>query len=223
MFTGIVEEIGIMESLKSQGEMMKLKIKANQVLKDVETGDSMAINGVCLTVTEFDNNSFTADVMPETVKKTNLKALKPGGKINLERAMTPSKRLGGHLMTGHIDGVAKLIDKNKDEKALIYTFSTPLGLSRYMVEKGSIAVDGVSLTIIDVGSDWFSIGLIPHSASKTILGNLKKGDEVNLEVDIIAKYVEKLIGGKTRDLTRDEELAKEDSKLSLKTLRELGY
>ncbi len=217
MFTGIVEEIGKMQSLKSHGEMTKLKIKAEKVIEDLELGDSIATNGVCLTVTEFDQNSFTADVMPETVKKTNLRNLKPGSKINLERAMTPTKRMGGHLVTGHIDGVGTLVEKKKDHQALIYTFNVSKALSRYMVEKGSIAIDGVSLTIIDVEEEWFSIGLIPHSADQTILGSANKGDEVNLEVDIIAKYVEKLLGKKEE--VQDES----NSGLSLENLRELGY
>ncbi|UMZ75320.1 riboflavin synthase [Natranaerofaba carboxydovora] len=223
MFTGIVEEVGKMKSLKKQGEMMKLKVSASKILEDIQLGDSIATNGVCLTVTDFDKNSFTADVMPETVRKTNLRNLKPDSGINLERAMTPSKRLGGHIMTGHIDGIGTMVDKKKDEKALVYTFKISELLSRYMVQKGSIAIDGVSLTIIDAENDWFSIGLIPHTAGETILGELKEGDEVNLEVDIIAKYVEKLLGREDNEGAEGYTNEGQKSKLTLENLRELGY
>lgn len=205
-----------MNFMKKEGEMVKLNVKAKKILEDIKIGDSIATNGVCLTVTHYDNKSFTVDVMPETVQKTNLKKLRPGSKINLERAITPSTRMGGHFVTGHIDGIGTLFNKKEEEKAFIYTFSISPSISRYMVEKGSVAIDGVSLTTIDVSEDKFSVGLIPLSAETTTLGNIKVGDEVNLETDIIAKYVEKF-------LNRKEDETRGKNSLSLEDLKGLGY
>lgn len=198
---------------------MKLNIKAEKILDDIKPGDSIAVNGVCLTVTHYDSSSFTADVMPETVKKTNLRNLKANSKLNLERAMTPSTRMGGHIVTGHIDGPGILVNKISSEDSYVYTFEVPPQISKYMVDKGSVAVDGVSLTIIEAREREFDVGLIPHSAESTILGELKEGHEVNIEADIIAKYVEKFIEGK-REAEEDNT---ENSSLTLENLRELGY
>jgi len=193
IFTGIVEEIGTVTKITKKTLSVNLTIRASKILEDVKIGDSIAVNGVCLTVVEYQKNEFTADVMYETLKKTNLYHLNIGSKVNLERALRASDRLGGHIVTGHIDGIGVINKVEKQDIALLITIEAPSDLMRYMVNKGSIAVDGTSLTIVNVISNQFCVSLIPHTAGNTILGNKKLGDSVNLEVDILAKYIERLL------------------------------
>ncbi|OEF98491.1 riboflavin synthase [Desulfuribacillus alkaliarsenatis] len=194
MFTGIVEEIGNIQSIQQvKGLGKRLSIKAQVVLEDVNIGDSIAVNGICLTVTEFSKNMFSVDVMPETIEKTNLKELKSGSPVNLERAMQVGGRFGGHIVSGHIDGIATIIDKKEVANAIIYTFKPAQTLLKYMVPKGSVTIDGISLTLVDVDASSFSISLIPHTKDVTILGSKQSGDYVNVECDMLAKYVEKLL------------------------------
>jgi riboflavin synthase len=187
MFTGIVEEVG--KVISSAGG---LKIAAAGVLDGVQKGDSMAVNGVCLTITALDNKSFSAEVMPETLDKTNLGLLRPGDGVNLERPLTPNSRLGGHFVQGHIDDTARLSSVDHRGESLLLRFDGPPRLMPYIVEKGFIAVDGVSLTVISRENSSFQVSIVGYTRENTTLGNRGVGDVVNLEVDIIAKYVEQL-------------------------------
>ncbi|MDW7651912.1 MAG: riboflavin synthase [Bacillota bacterium] len=194
MFTGIVEELGEVKALALQGDSAKLSVSAHKVLRDVRLGDSIAVNGVCLTVTSFSAREFTADVMPETFRKSNLFRLQSQDAVNLERALALGGRLGGHLVSGHVDGVGTITEKRIEGNAVIFRFSAPGDVLRYIIPKGSVAVDGISLTVADVGAETFSVSVIPHTASLTTLGSKGKGDPVNLENDMIGKYVERLLG-----------------------------
>lgn len=193
MFTGIVEEIGTVCEVKRNGNNSYIRIIAEKVLSDVHIGDSIAVNGVCLTVTRHDGNIFQADVMNETLSRSSLGSLRNGSKVNLERAMSAEGRFGGHIVSGHIDGTGKITDIKNDGIAIWYTISAKPEIMRYIVEKGSVAIDGISLTVARVTENNFSVSIIPHTAEQTILSLKKNGDTVNLENDIIAKYVEKLI------------------------------
>ncbi|MGI6451988.1 MAG: riboflavin synthase [Syntrophomonadaceae bacterium] len=193
MFTGIIEEIGTINHIKPGSKSIQINIKAQKVLSDLVIGDSVAVNGVCLTAVEIANDFFIADVMPETLSKTTLRYLKTGSPVNLERALRLSDRLGGHIVQGHVDAVGIIMQKEKLDIAIIFRIQAPPEILRYTVPKGSIAVDGVSLTVVDVFKDAFTVSLIPHTAHLTILGNKNAGDRVNLESDIIGRYVEKLI------------------------------
>ncbi len=192
MFTGIIEEVGIVRTVQ-KGSSSFIKIQASKVLEDVHIGDSIAVNGVCLTVTEFSGNVFRADVMNETLSRSSLGQLKNGSPVNLERAMAANGRFGGHIVSGHIDGTGTISGIENDGIAVWYTISAPPEIMRYIVEKGSIAIDGISLTVAKVTGSSFSVSIIPHTASQTILSTKKTGDVVNLENDIVGKYVEKLI------------------------------
>lgn len=192
MFTGIIEEVGTVQTVQRSGNSSFIRIQAKKVLSDVHLGDSIAVNGVCLTVTHFDGTSFQADVMNETLSRSSLGSLRSGSPVNLERAMSAEGRFGGHIVSGHIDGTGVITDIKNDGIAVWYTFSSP-ELMRYIVEKGSVAIDGISLTVAKVTETGFSVSIIPHTASETILSSKKVGDIVNLENDIIAKYVEKLM------------------------------
>lgn len=193
MFTGIIEEIGYVKRINQQSRSAQIEIKADKVLGDVAVGDSIAVNGVCLTVVTFDSQHFTADVMPETISKTNLRELKPGSPVNLERALQLGGRLGGHIVQGHVDAVGTIVEKQILEIAIIYRIATEPELLQYVVPKGSVAIDGVSLTVVDVFQDSFTVSLIPHTAHETVLGEKKPGDRVNLESDIIGRYVKHLM------------------------------
>ena len=195
MFTGIIEEIGKIKAVKRVIRIVRLDIDADKVLKDTKVGDSIATNGVCLTVTGMGENFFSADVMPETMERSNLRLLKPGERVNLERALCLSARIGGHLVAGHVDGTGRLIEKTEDENAIWLTFSAAPQLLRYVIEKGSIAIDGVSLTVAYVDASVFRVSVIPHTQKETTLAGKSVGAIVNLENDMIAKYVEKLSGG----------------------------
>lgn len=193
MFTGIIEEIGTVKSLVVRSESAKLQIAARKVLADVRLGDSIAVNGVCLTVISFSPQEFTADVMPETLRKTNLVELKPGQVVNLERALALGGRLGGHLVSGHVDGTGRIRDRRLEENAVVVWIAAAREVLRLVVPKGSITVDGISLTVVDVSHDAFSVSLIPHTAAQTTLGHKAPGELVNLENDLIGKYVERLL------------------------------
>lgn len=208
MFTGIIEEVGTVISLKRGAKSFTLKVKAEKVLEGTLVGDSIATNGVCLTVTELGEGCFSADVMPETVERTSLSSLGAGSKVNLERALTLSTRLGGHLVAGHVDSTGRVTELRSDDTALWITIAAPESVMRYVVEKGSIAIDGVSLTVARLSQSGFSVSLIPHTQGVTTLHNLKVGSKVNLESDMIVKYVEKLMGkspssGLTLDFLRE--------------------
>jgi riboflavin synthase len=198
VFTGIVEELGEVVSLQAMPDAARIGVRGPVVTDGARHGDSIAVNGVCLTVVETADGTFTADVMRETLDRSCLGALRPGDPVNLERAATLATRLGGHLVQGHVDGVGSIVDRKPDQHWEAVRFSLPEGLGRYVVEKGSITVDGVSLTVVEVGDDAFSVGLIPTTLALTTLGRKGIGDPVNLEVDVIAKYVERLVGVRAR-------------------------
>lgn len=189
MFTGIVEEIGTVKSVQSK----VITIEASKIFDDLHLGDSVAVNGTCLTVSSFDNKIFNADVTQETLNRTNLGSLKNGSKVNLERAMTLSGRFGGHIVSGHIDGVGSIKSMKKDDNAIILTIEVSKHLMKYIVEKGSVAVDGISLTVASLTDNTFSIAVIPHTLKETVLYYKKEGDKVNIENDVIGKYVERLL------------------------------
>ena len=193
MFTGIIEEIGKVISLERSPNNSKLKIMATKVLQDTVIGDSIAVNGVCLTVTDMGSNYFIADIMDETYRRSNLGNLRKGSFINLERALTLKSRLGGHIVSGHIDGTGKIEKTYKEDIATWVVVSTSRQLLKYIVEKGSIAIDGISLTVAYVSSECFKVSIIPHTGDETTLLSKKVGDIVNLECDIIGKYIEKFI------------------------------
>jgi riboflavin synthase len=194
MFTGIIEELGCVARIVDLGDSSRLSLRGARVTEDAGHGDSIAVNGVCLTVVEVDGDTFTADVMRESLRRSSLGALAVGDPVNLERAATLATRLGGHLVQGHVDGVGSLLRRDHAAHWEVATFSLPAQLARYVVEKGSITVDGVSLTVVEVGADRFSVSLIPTTLKLTTLGHKGIGDPVNLEVDVIAKYVEKMLG-----------------------------
>lgn len=195
MFTGLVEEVGQVAQMEQLGDSMRLHVRGPKVTADAQLGDSIAVNGVCLTVTANEDGVFCADVMQESLDRSALGQLEVGSPVNLERALLPTTRLGGHLMQGHVDGTAALRSRTPSENWDVLRFELPAGLARYVVEKGSIAVSGTSLTVSAVGEDWFEVSLIPATLEATILGELAVGALVNLEVDVLAKYVEKLLGG----------------------------
>ncbi|EXG81350.1 riboflavin synthase alpha chain [Cryptosporangium arvum DSM 44712] len=195
MFTGIVEELGTLAAVEELDRAARLRLKGPRVAVDATYGDSIAVNGVCLTVVENTGDEFTADVMAETLTRSALGGLVPGDPVNLERAATLSTRLGGHLVQGHVDGVGTVLERRPDTHWEVVRIGLPPELGRYVVEKGSIAVDGVSLTVTAVADDWFEVSLIPTTLSATTLGGREPGSRVNLEVDVVAKYVEKLLPG----------------------------
>ncbi|MDE6848252.1 MAG: riboflavin synthase [Ruminococcus sp.] len=193
MFTGIIEEVGTVQTVQHNGNSSFIKIQSEKVLEDVHIGDSIAVNGVCLTVTESDRNTFRADVMNETLDRSSLGSLKKGSPVNLERAMSANGRFGGHIVSGHIDGTGTVSAIKNDGIAVWYTINTTPEIMRYIIEKGSVAIDGISLTVAKVTDSSFSVSIIPHTAEQTILSYKKTGDVVNLENDIVGKYVEKFI------------------------------
>lgn len=193
MFTGIIEEIGTVKKISNKAQSSVLTIQATKVLKDTVVGDSIATNGVCLTVVRMAQDYFEADVMAETLRRSSLGKLSPGSSVNLERALTPSSRLGGHIVSGHIDGTGIIRNFVKEDNAILVTVSADYHLLRYIIEKGSIAIDGISLTVAAVSQKEFMVSVIPHTGEETILLKKKVGDLVNLECDMIGKYVERLI------------------------------
>ena len=195
MFTGIVEELGEIVGLDDLADAARLTVRGPEVTSDVANGDSIAVNGVCLTVTSSAAGTFTADVMRETLTRSSLGALAPGSPVNLERSVRLADRLGGPLVQGHVDGVGEVMSRRPGEHWDVVRITLPPGLDRYVVEKGSIAVDGISLTVTAVTGDWFEVSLIPETLKRTTMGQKQPGETVNLEVDVIAKYVEKLTTG----------------------------
>ena len=217
MFTGIVEELGVIQGIKRGSKSSRLLIKANKVLKNTKVGDSICTNGVCLTVTNLNTNSFEADVMAETLRRSNLGDLTVGSKVNLERALTLESRLGGHIVSGHIDGVGEIISLVKEDNATWVTVKAKSDILRYVVLKGSITIDGISLTVAYVDENVFKVSIIPHTAQETTLLNKSIGETVNLECDVISKYVEKLM----RLATKEEN--KKNTSLTEDFLRENGF
>ena len=196
MFTGIVEELGTVMSIEHTADAAVLRIEGPLVVSDAQHGGSISVNGVCLTVVDHDERSFSVDVMAETLRRSSLGDLAPGARVNLERAMAASDRFGGHVVQGHVDGTARILARTPGERWEVVRVSLPADLARYVVEKGSITVDGVSLTVSALGPDWFEVSLIPTTLDLTTLGRLHPGDAVNLEVDVLAKYVERLLAAR---------------------------
>ncbi|MEU4351368.1 riboflavin synthase [Streptomyces sp. NPDC023838] len=199
MFTGIVEELGEVTAVEKLGDSSRFRLRGPVVTEGARHGDSIAVNGVCLTVVETGDGEFTADVMQETLLRSSLGALDVGSRVNLERPMAVGGRLGGHIVQGHVDGTGAVVERTPSENWEIVKVSLPAELTRYVVEKGSITVDGVSLTVVDAGPDYFTISLIPTTLALTTLGHKQPGDPVNLEVDVIAKYVERLLGARGQE------------------------
>ena len=194
MFTGLVEEVGRVESVEKLGDAARITIAAPLVTSDAKPGDSIAVDGVCLTVVDNTGGTFSADVMQETLNRSRLGTYAPGSRVNLERALAAGARMGGHIVQGHVDGTGAILDRRASEHWEVVRISLPAELSRYVVGKGSITVDGISLTVVDAGPDFFTVSLIPTTLALTTLGLKQPGDPVNLEVDVIAKYVERMIG-----------------------------
>ena len=215
MFTGIVEEMGEIAAIERGSQSAVLHIRCQEVLKGTKVGDSIAVNGVCLTVTTLDAQGYTADVMAETLDRSSLGALRRGSCVNLERAMPADGRFGGHIVAGHIDGTGTVLDVSRDETAVWYRISAEPSVLRYIVEKGSITIDGISLTVAKVTGEDFSVSIIPHTQANTVLADRRVGDIVNLETDIIGKYVEKLM--------QPQEPAKKESRLTMEYLAEHGF
>lgn len=216
MFTGIIEEVGMVKSIKMGAKSAIITIQADKVMEDIHLGDSIAANGVCLTVTAFDKNSYSVDVMHETLRRTNLGSLKSGSRVNLERAMAADGRFGGHIVAGHIDDTGTIISMEKDDNAIWITVQTTPQVLKYIVEKGSITVDGISLTVARVSEKDFAVSVIPHTGSNTVLLEKKPGDTVNLETDMVGKYVEKL-------LRYDVEEEKVQSGITMDFLKSHGF
>jgi len=216
MFTGIVEELGKVRSISYGTKSIKIVIGSSKVIEGTKIGDSIAVNGVCLTVTEMGNGFFVADVMPETLRKTSLKDLEVSSFVNLERALKLSDRLGGHLVSGHIDGTGVISEKAEEDNAVWYSIKAHEEILKYIILKGSVAIDGTSLTVAYVDHDIFKVSLIPHTRQVTTLGIKKAGDTVNIEVDQIAKYVEKLTMFNSKD-------SENKSRLSMDFLRDNGF
>lgn len=199
MFTGIIEELGKVMEIRPGAASARLRVAAPGIAGGVALGDSVAVNGVCLTAVQLGAGEFTADVMPETLRKTNLGELRAGDRVNLERALALGDRLGGHLVSGHVDGVGTLSGRRREDNAVVITIQTPGELLRYLAPRGSVAVDGISLTVVNVTRGDFSVSIIPHTATVTTLGKKDVGARVNLEMDLLARYVERLLEGRTED------------------------
>ena len=216
MFTGIIEELGTVERVTRGRVSAVLAIRAEAILSDLKIGDSVAVNGVCLTATSLTGHGFTADVMHETLDRSSLAGLGPGSPVNLERAMAADGRFGGHIVAGHVDGVGTIAAIEQDDNAIWFTITAPEQVLRYVVEKGSIAIDGISLTVARVETDRFAVSVIPHTAAVTLLGLRRTGDRVNLESDLVGKYVERLLR------TTPEE-KQQESKLTMEFLSQHGF
>lgn len=219
MFTGIVEEVGRVSSIKNSTNSAIFTIEAEKVLEESKIGDSISVNGVCLTVTDISSKSFSADIMHESLKRSSLGELKKGSRVNLERALKLSTRLGGHIVSGHIDGVGKIKSIKKDDNAVWYCIEANEKILKYIIEKGSVAIDGISLTVAEENDKDFSVSVIPHTRAASNLSEKKIGSRVNIENDCIAKYVEKL-------LHLDGDISKEKSKesnIDMKFLIENGF
>ena len=229
MFTGLVEELGEMVNQQHSSNGAVLVIRGASVYHDLKQGDSVAVNGICLTVSKLGSAGvFHADVMPETLRRTNLHELQKGSRVNLERALRAGDRLGGHFVSGHIDGTGEILSKQREGNAMVYRVGAPPSVLRYLVEKGSVTVDGISLTVVTVDDKSFSVSLIPHTAALTTLGYKNAGDQVNLEADMLAKYVEKLLAGFFPGHTgpqsgNNKAPEMENGKISMSMLQEKGF
>ena len=217
MFTGLVAELGTVQRLARQGSSYHLTVGAKKVLANLKIGDSVAVNGACLTVVRMDEGGFTADVMPETVRLTNIGSLQPGSKVNLERTLRLCDGLDGHIVSGHVEGLGTISEQRPEGIAVVVTIDTPPELLKYIIKKGSIAIDGISLTVTEVTDTSFSVSLIPHTAKETTLGFKKVGDSVNLETDILGKYVERML-----TWNKQTQAGKADT-LNMQTLLENGF
>ena len=217
MFTGLVAELGTVQRLARQGSSYHLTVGAKEVLANLKIGDSVAVNGACLTVVRMDEGGFTADVMPETVRLTNIGSLQPGSKVNLERTLRLCDGLDGHIVSGHVEGLGTISEQRPEGIAVVVTIATPPELLKYIIKKGSIAIDGISLTVTEVTDTSFSVSLIPHTAKETTLGFKKVGDSVNLETDILGKYVERML-----TWNKQTQAGKADT-LNMQTLLENGF
>ncbi|MCZ4693222.1 riboflavin synthase [Ancylomarina euxinus] len=215
MFTGLVEEIGYIKAMKKGSNSIRLMVAANKIMDDVKLGDSIATNGICLTVVDFDSKSFSADVMPETMNRSSFHKQKEGSRVNLERALRVGDRMGGHMVSGHIDGVGEIISQTKDDNAIWVSISAPKNILKYVIEKGSIAIDGISLTVAYVDENQFKVSIIPLTQDDTTLISKKIGSQVNLECDMTAKYIEKFM------FHKDDE--KKESNISMDFLKENGF
>lgn len=193
MFTGIIEEVGTICDVRQSGEAMEMIVASKRVITDVQLGDSISVNGVCLTVTRFTDDSFSVDIMPETVRATSLRGLTKGNKVNLERAMSANGRFGGHFVSGHVDGIGTILSKKREHNAVYYRIGIDDSLRKYMIQKGSVAVDGTSLTIFAIDKESFTISIIPHTLDETIIGLKDVGSIVNIECDMVGKYIEQFI------------------------------
>ncbi|MFS0553520.1 riboflavin synthase [Brevibacillus sp. 179-C9.3 HS] len=194
MFTGLVEEVGVLESIQGNEQASRLIIRAQQVLEGVKIGDSIAVNGICLTVTSYTNRQFSVDVMPQTMNKTSLRQLRSGQRVNLERAMRLGDRFGGHIVSGHVDGTGTVVSREVNANAVLFQIEASSQLLKYVIARGSICIDGISLTVVDVENSRFTVSIIPHTLANTSLADRRPGDMVNLEADVIGKYVERLLG-----------------------------
>ena len=223
MFTGIVEEKGSVRYMQLTGESGVLAIKAKKVLERTKIGDSIAVNGVCLTVTSLQPDGFTADVMAETIRRSSLGSCKVGSQVNLERAMAADGRFGGHIVSGHIDGVGVISSFEKEDNAVWVEIETPAKILRYIVEKGSITIDGISLTVAKLTDSSFAVSVIPHTGEETTLLNRNPGDIVNLENDIVGKYVERLMNFKTDDRDNKSEERNNSDSITMNFLNENGF
>jgi riboflavin synthase len=217
MFTGIIQSIGEVAAIEPKGDDARVRILTNELdLADVQLGDSIAVNGVCLTAVELPGDGFWADVSGETLSCTTFKSLTVGTKVNLEKALTPTTRLGGHLVSGHVDGIGKVVERYDDGRSVRFHIQAPDEMAKYIAEKGSVCVDGISLTVNDVKGAVFELNIVPHTLQETTMGQFKVGTEVNLEVDIIARYLERLIlGDKAADV--------KTSGISMDMLSEHGF
>lgn len=216
MFTGIIEELGSIKNINKGANHYQLTISASKILEDVQLGDSIAVNGICLTVTSFTKQEFTVDVMPETIKATSLQQLQPGSHVNLERAMSAGGRFGGHFVSGHIDTVGTIKKREAVANSVYFWIELDPSFSKFIVPKGSICVDGISLTVVDVEGGMFSISIIPHTLQETVLQFKQVGDIVNIECDMLAKYIDKL-------LAHRETSTNQQNTLTLEKLAEHGY
>lgn len=216
MFTGIVETVGTLEALTAKGDDISIRVNVGTLdMSDVQLGDSIATNGVCLTVVAFTSNTYTADLSVETLKKTGFAHYKAGDKVNLEKAMLPTTRFGGHIVSGHVDGVGEIIERQPVGRAVEFWVAMPPELSKYVAEKGSITVDGISLTVNDLRKNAFKLTIVPHTSAQTTMNDFQVGRKVNLEVDVMARYLERLISAK--------EEAEPESRLTMEFLQKHGF
>lgn len=217
MFTGIVEAVGTLSAITPRGEDITVTVNVGKLdMSDVQLGDSIATNGVCLTVVEFDDNSYSADLSLETLKKTGFIDYQAGDKVNLEKAMLPTTRFGGHIVSGHVDGVGEIVERNQVGRAIEFWVEMPEEISKYVAQKGSITVDGISLTVNDLRKNAFKLTIVPHTSSETTIDQFNVGRKVNLEVDVLARYMERLLQGQ-------QEESKPESRLTMEFLQQNGF